>query len=79
MEDYKKAVAIMKTNNMPVKVTLDNRGDIDVIVGFNAPDPLCNEVLDLLERVNVDAMVCGDMSMHHVVEYTNVAGGPRNY
>lgn len=79
MKDYKKVVAIMKTNNMPVKVTLDNRGDIDVIVGFNAPDPLCNEVLDLLERINVDAMVCGDMSMHNVVEYTNIAGGPRNY
>ena len=85
-KDFDAVVKVLKKSKCPITVMLISKwNEIEIIVGWNAPDKIAEDVMDRLEDAklyNRDIVVAGDSSNYSRREYDaieKINGGHKSY
>lgn len=85
-KDFDAVVKVLKKSKYPITVMLISKwNEIEIIVGWNAPDKIAEDVMDRLEDAklyNRDIVVAGDSSNYSRREYDaieKINGGHKSY
>ena len=82
-ETFEKIVKALNDSTViiPCKVEFDNRGQIDIVCGFNYPESLCDKIEQVLKQAGIkhnEYSICADVSGTTVIECCSLNGGPKH-
>jgi hypothetical protein len=75
---FDRLVARLQKTNLRVRVKMEIN-EVIVECGWNYPDEMAIEILNISDELSMEVTVCADQSGGKILETVLVNGGPRRY